>query len=328
MSLSKESTIAELKRNFIVGYRNIKDEKYAGNSGVHPLDGAAVGTTNGAGPHNVQMFILSADGTVLHCLPGYWQSDDLNCELELAKRLNAVWLDKAMKLSDKKQLFVRLHKEHAQAHGDELRARSQLQGFDAMHIYEHRHELADCISDKEAIKAVQDPHKGVPIEAFKTTDQIMHSRLAEQPFVAYKSFNVEKFADYGCQYYDREERKLAENPYDHAYRKRSLRELTASHDPLPKPQIRTEKAAPLSLKQEYIKAISGQNWRLALQISEKLIFENRQRPQAQPFEMRALACLKLNMKSEAANSARRAIYLGAKGQGVRLVLNKAQSNCI
>ena len=55
---------------------------------VHPIDQSeAVFTTNGAGPHNIQMFVLAPDGTVLTCLPGYWQSDDLAGELNLAEDL-------------------------------------------------------------------------------------------------------------------------------------------------------------------------------------------------------------------------------------------------
>ena len=79
-----------LKNQFVCGYHNIANEHYAGASGKHQVDGNAVDTSNGAGPHNIQIFVLSADGIVLTCLPGYWHSQDLADELKLAQTLNQV----------------------------------------------------------------------------------------------------------------------------------------------------------------------------------------------------------------------------------------------
>jgi hypothetical protein len=44
-----------------------------------------------------------------------------------------------------------------------------------------------------------------PPQAFKTTDQIMHERLAYHPFEQYSQFNVAAFADYGKTKYDKHE---------------------------------------------------------------------------------------------------------------------------
>jgi hypothetical protein len=44
-----------------------------------------------------------------------------------------------------------------------------------------------------------------PMTAFKGTDEIMHERMARQPFVPYDSFNVAAFVDYGLQKYDKHE---------------------------------------------------------------------------------------------------------------------------
>ena len=37
-------------------------EPYAGNSGTHMPRGNAIETTNGAGSHNIQMFLMNPDG--------------------------------------------------------------------------------------------------------------------------------------------------------------------------------------------------------------------------------------------------------------------------
>ena len=67
MSLSNDAVMNVLKNQFVCGYRNIAGEPYAGRSGHHETDSPAVLTTNGAGPHSVQMFFLNSDGTALHC---------------------------------------------------------------------------------------------------------------------------------------------------------------------------------------------------------------------------------------------------------------------
>jgi hypothetical protein len=159
VSLSQEPAFSTLRNHFVCGYKNIMQEGYAGDSGVHPIDGNAVNTTNGAGPHNLQTFVMTADGTVLHCLPGFWSSADLAAELEVAEKLSYIWEDKAISSAHKADLFKRIHLEHLKNHSAELVARSHLQGFDAQHIYKNRRELSDCISDKEAIRAVEDAHK-------------------------------------------------------------------------------------------------------------------------------------------------------------------------
>src|SRR5947207_15647242 len=83
--------LATLKSRFICGVRDITGEPWAGRSGIHAPDGQAFLADNGAGPHNLQLFILSSDGVVLHCLPGYWNPHDLAGEIQLAEKLNRVW---------------------------------------------------------------------------------------------------------------------------------------------------------------------------------------------------------------------------------------------
>jgi hypothetical protein len=40
---------------------------------------------------------------------------------------------------------------------------------------------------------------------FKTVDQVVHERMAQRPFVAHESFDVESFSDYGKMRYDKHE---------------------------------------------------------------------------------------------------------------------------
>jgi hypothetical protein len=161
------------------------------------MDGGAVNTTNGAGPHNIQMFILAQDGTVLNCLPGYWNPADLACEIELAKRLNSVWTDTSLTRAQKDAKFAELHLAHINEHSLAMTRRSQMQGFDKKFEAKERLETSDTILARTGGKA------GMPI--FKTTDVIFHERIATQPFKKYADFDVVSFTDYGRAKYDKKE---------------------------------------------------------------------------------------------------------------------------
>ncbi len=130
MSLSVDPAFSDLKDNFICGYTDIKHKWYCGKSGKHEVDSIAVDTSNGAGPHNIQMFMLSADGTVLSCLPGYWRSQDLNLELKLASDLNKIWLDPNLSQSQKDKIFVQKQLNHILDHPMSMIQNSRMQGFD------------------------------------------------------------------------------------------------------------------------------------------------------------------------------------------------------
>ena len=73
-----------LKSDFVVGWKNIQREDYVGASHGYTCEQPAVGTTNGAGPRNTQMFVLSPGGVVLHALPGFWHPDELAAELHFS----------------------------------------------------------------------------------------------------------------------------------------------------------------------------------------------------------------------------------------------------
>ena len=200
MSLSQDPTFSKLKNDFVCGTFNIVDQPYCGQSGIHPIEeSSAVFTTNGAGPHNIQMFVLNPDGTVLTCLPGYWQSDDLAEELSFAEELNKVYMDPAISMTEKKRKFTSMHLAHIKEHSKAMVKRSKMQGFDMKYEAKNRAKTSDTIYSSTG----GDPKMG-GIQ-FKTTDVIMHERMAVRPFVKYDKFDVAAYCDYGRPKYDKKE---------------------------------------------------------------------------------------------------------------------------
>lgn len=204
MSLSSEPVFSLLKNSYIVGYKNIDNARYAGASGKHRPDEPAVDTTNGAGPHNIQLFVLNADGTVLSCLPGYWHAQDLAKELELAQKLNKIWEDPSLSREQKDKLWKEMQLAHLQEHDHGLHNRSRMQGFDVQYEAKNR-PGSDFFYNSRAIN----PATGAtPDRNVKTVDIVMHERLATRPFEQYKAFDVASFFDYGKPIYDKHEQFL------------------------------------------------------------------------------------------------------------------------
>ena len=119
-----------LQSDFELTWKNIKKEDYVGYSLGYPAKRCAVGTTNGAGAHNVQMFVLSPDQVVLHALPGFWHGEDLARELRLAKTLYKLWQTPGYTEAQKKKIFKRLQLGAVSSHPADTFARSGWQGFD------------------------------------------------------------------------------------------------------------------------------------------------------------------------------------------------------
>jgi hypothetical protein len=181
-----------LKQYFVCGTRDISNEPYAGASGAHDTFGNAVNTTNRAAPHNLQIFMLSADGTVLNCLPGYWNPQDLYEEMALAYKLNQVWQDQSLSRSQKNQMFTQMHLNNISQHSAGMQRRSHMQGFDEKYEAEHNPN-SDFFGYQNGQRMV------------KTVDVVMHERMAQRPFIAYESFDVARFSDYGKPMYDKHE---------------------------------------------------------------------------------------------------------------------------
>jgi len=208
VSLSKEPVFSQLHNHFVCGYKDISNEPYCGNSGAHGTNGNAVETTNGAGPHNIQLFVLDPDGTVLHCLPGYWNPSDLASELQLAERIDTGWKDKSLSSEQKNSQFARMQMDHFRQHSRETVARSHMQGFD------RKHEL-DRAAFTDTVRAQANPNASSwqdgGDDLVKTTDEIMHERMSKRPFLSYNSFDTAKFTDYGTHFYDKHEDNLDES---------------------------------------------------------------------------------------------------------------------
>jgi hypothetical protein len=206
VTLSNDIVLNILKNQFVCGFRNIIGEPYAGKSGKHDPDSPAVLTTNGAGPHNVQIFMLSSDGTVLHCLPGYWCSEDLVYEMQFAMAQNRIWQNASLSLDRKQKLFQQANLQSIRVHSPAMRQRSHLQSFDA----KEERQKADSDfkyrpGDYHPPVYVTGKHKMAKQSDLKTVDQVVHERMARRPFVAYESFDVESFSDYGKMRYDKHE---------------------------------------------------------------------------------------------------------------------------
>jgi len=206
VSLSSDPAFSLLKKYFVCGYRDITNEPYAGVSGRHEVGGNAVDTTNGAGPHNLQLFFMEADGTILNVLPGYWHSQDLVPEMNLAAQLHQVYTNKDLSETQKNQLFTQMQLAHIKEHSPQMTRRSKMQGFDMQYEAQHRLNTSDTIADRQlAAYSMESGAKMPPPQAFKTTDRIMHERMARHPFEQYSHFDVAAFADYGKTKYDKHE---------------------------------------------------------------------------------------------------------------------------
>jgi hypothetical protein len=204
VSLSQEPVFSLLRDEFVCGYRDITGEDYAGVSGEHATTGNAIQTTNGAGPHNLQLFMLAPDGTVLHCLPGYWHPQDLAHEMELAYKLKQVWEDPKLSRGQKNEMFRQMQIGHLQEHSMQMVMRSKMQSFDQKYEAKNRLHTSDTIKNPSMLVNYS-KEMPVPQQAFKTTDQIMHERMARRPFLAFNHFDVAAFSDYGRPKYDKKE---------------------------------------------------------------------------------------------------------------------------
>lgn len=205
VSLSEEPAFSVLKDELVCGYRDISRESWAGYSGRHDVDGNAINTSNGAGPKNLQTFILGSDGTVLTCLPGFWAPQDLVSEIEFASRLNDVHTNPKYGPAQKRLKFRAMHIAHITEHSHDMANRSHMQGFDQHYEQQHRFYTSDTIKDDKRAEAIKAGTTLVSHDGFKTTDVIMHERMSRRPFMAYADFDTQRFADYGTPHYDKNE---------------------------------------------------------------------------------------------------------------------------
>ncbi len=189
MTLSDDKVGKLLDKYFVRGWMNIEGKtSYAGSSNRHLPSFAAQNVSNGSGHHNVQMFFLTSDGKVLNALPGYWNPPHFLKEAELAVKLGQLYYARGLSVADRNEKYLDLHLEQAYANTKAMHRESKLQGFDYSDIA--KREESDFHREKGFVTGV-----------LKTTDQVIHERLAEQPFAPFASFDVAKFIDMGIKSY-------------------------------------------------------------------------------------------------------------------------------
>jgi hypothetical protein len=206
VSLSTEPTFNLLKTRYVCGWRDISKESFAGRSSAHELENPGFKTTNGAGGHNVQMFFMAPDGTVLQCMPGYWRSDDLALIMsELVEPLYKIYKKYSISRTHKKKLFAKAQLAFLAKHNASLARRCKMQGFDAKFEIKNRLETTDCVHRDENGQPIQAMGKKAKKMKYrmKNTFEIALERMSKRPFIKYEQFDVAKFSDYGRKQYDK-----------------------------------------------------------------------------------------------------------------------------
>jgi hypothetical protein len=189
VTLSDDAVSKLLTKNFVCGWRSIKGAtSYAGTSNTHKPNYDAITVSNCAGHHNVQLFFMTADGKILHCLPGFWAPKYFLHEAQFALDLAKVYYQKSLTPVKRNQLYLNLHLEHALGHDKALRDASHHQGFDKQNL--EKREKTDFKRED-----------GFVAGELKTPDQVLHERMAEHPFVDFEKFDVAKFIDMGLKQY-------------------------------------------------------------------------------------------------------------------------------
>lgn len=272
------------------------------------------------------MFVLAPDGTVLHCLPGYWDANDVMRELDLAERLLSVWEDHSIHPEQKRKLFAAEHLRHISAHPRDTADRSELQGFDKLHVFQNRNTLGYAIKNADLLQGA-DPHY-LPAEAFKTTDVIMHERISERPFAAYASFDIPSYVSYGCHHYDKNENEF-EPEAATPIRARQLRDVLKETAPPaaakpespapakaasalqgPRPDITKPKEMGKFMSSGFWRYMMEKDWAKAERVASYMV---RHYPdKASGWEMKALVEYEQKRYATACNSAWQAIQLGSK----------------
>jgi hypothetical protein len=120
--------------------------------------------------------------------------------------LNEVWLDPRLSSTQKNQEFRQMQLAHIDEHSPQMVRRSKMQGFDQKYEAEHRLNTSDTIANRSMITPNMLAMGGkVPSSAFKTTDEIMHERMASRPFLPIQRFDVANYVEYGKPKYDKHE---------------------------------------------------------------------------------------------------------------------------
>lgn len=205
MSLPDSRVLPLLQKHFVLGWKNIRRESYVGDSFGYSRHQSCVGTTNGAGGRNVQIFVIAPDQTVLHALPGFWHPEDLARELRFALAASKLWQDPKRTVAAKRQMYQRMVLTDLHYQSPKMFARSDWQDFDK--FAEGRLGAADLNRDTfehtEEGKFVLTKN-GAPV--LKPMNVLAHQRMAARAFLPFRDFDIGAFVDYGTRFYDNNRR--------------------------------------------------------------------------------------------------------------------------
>jgi hypothetical protein len=203
VTLANDDVRQMLRSRFVVGWHNIWRQPYVGQSNGYSRQQTAIGTSNGAGGRNMQVFVLSPDLVVLHALPGFWHPADFAHELRFAEALAGVWADAKLTRAQKDHLFRTVQLAELRSHDEATYARSSWQDFDA---HTERARAAQTGSRDTLANLTCAGPMPTPAElasaTMKPLNVLVHERMATRPFVPFAAFDVEAFVDYGQTYYD------------------------------------------------------------------------------------------------------------------------------
>lgn len=186
MTLANPKVTQLLEKNFVCAWKNIQGTDYAGTSNKHFPEYAATEVETCAGHNNVQMFFMTADGRVLNCLPGFWDSEAFLSEAQLAIELNQLYLN-TPSIATRNEKFLDAHLNQFSKYDSKMLRKSQLTGFDQRTV--------------EGQQGSDFKRKEGNTKDLKSTVQIVHERMAERPFTPFESFDVKRFVDMGQQSY-------------------------------------------------------------------------------------------------------------------------------
>lgn len=187
MTLSDAAVIRQLNHTFVSGWTNIQGKtEFAGSSNEHQPTWAAKTVNSCSGHHNIQMFFLTKEGRVLHCLPGFWNAKDFLEQVQFAIRLAKVHYSTQLTNAERNEKFLDMHLQKAYGHDWTLTNGSRLQGFDVQHVQE---KTDDFVREAGFVGGV------------KRADQVVHERMAERPFVPFAQFDTAEFINLGIKRY-------------------------------------------------------------------------------------------------------------------------------
>lgn len=201
VTLPVEPVFSLLRERFVIGWKNIIREQFVGRSHGYDLEDTAIGTTNGAGPHNIHTFVISPDGVVMHAMPGFWHPEDFASELRLGLEMLAIWQDASLTLDQKRARFKQAQLTAITKAAPGTLARARWQGFDAKNELKrvsqgHKRDTIMLDADGQPIKDAKGKLR------LKSPFQIAHERIAARPFVPFADFDFHAWSDYGRTYYD------------------------------------------------------------------------------------------------------------------------------